>query len=146
VTEVPEEPAVATPPRTKRRPPGKDDPTEKAKAQILRYTKFCICDVADAASMETALAGMPGCNEKPSMSSWLPCSTSDAWLRVVELLVPPDLADQQFRLWLVDSSMCLEGPENFTHNHNPYTRTPPFGKVFLHLGRRALSLFSCRPS
>ena len=56
----------------------------------------------------------------------------------MELLVPPDLADQKFRLWLVDSSMCLEGPENFTHNHNPYTRTPPFGKVFLHLGRRTV--------
>ena len=66
---------MATPPRTKRKPPpGKDDPTEKAKAQILRYTKFCICDVADAASMETALAGMPGCNEKPNTFCIAACS------------------------------------------------------------------------
>lgn len=41
-----------------------------------------------------------------------------AWLRTIHLLIPPDLADQQYRVWVVDSAMCLENPENFTHNHN----------------------------
>ena len=64
-----------------------------------------------------------------------------AWLRTIHLLIPPDLADQQYRVWVVDSAMCLENRENFTHNHNPYTRAPPYGKVFLHLGRS----LSCGP-
>ena len=42
---------------------GKDSILDKAKVEIQRYTKFCICDISDAASMEAALQGMLGCSD-----------------------------------------------------------------------------------
>lgn len=58
------EPDPKTPERPRRQSlEGKDSILDKAKVEIQRYTKFCICDISDAASMEAALQGMLGCSD-----------------------------------------------------------------------------------